>query len=253
MPVATLYSLGLLHLRVTHAGADTVVDTRRVSYDKRRTVVSLSLTDSLEGLRIVGTHCDLSHINIAIGRSDKAEILLADALARCSELGDSAERSSLRCLTAGIGVNLGVDNKHIHILARCEHVIEATETYVVSGTITGNDPLGTLGDVLLHCHDTLADVAAASLAERNNLLCHTACLGSIILVVKPSLCKSLDLVRALVALGRTLHQSLDTSLHFLIGNTHAKTKLSEVLKERVTPCRTVTLRVDSIGSRGNRT
>ena len=77
-------------------------DTRRVSDNERRSWISLSLADSLQGLRLVGTHSNLSHIDIAVCGSNHTEVFLAHALTSGSKLSDSTDRSSLRCLTAGV-------------------------------------------------------------------------------------------------------------------------------------------------------
>ena len=58
-----------------------------VSDDDRRSVPSLSLADSLEGLCVVGAHSNLSDIDIAVGGSNHTQILLADALTLGSALG----------------------------------------------------------------------------------------------------------------------------------------------------------------------
>ena len=103
VPVAALDGLLLLGLALAHAalGLQTVVDTGSVGDDDRRSVPSLGLADSLQGLSVVSTHGNLSDIDVAVGGSDHTEVLLADALTLGSELSDSAERCSLRGLTTG--------------------------------------------------------------------------------------------------------------------------------------------------------
>ena len=57
------------------------------------------------------------------------------------ELSDSTERSSLRSLTAGVGVNLSIEHEDIHVLTRSNHVVETTVTDVVRSTVATDDPL----------------------------------------------------------------------------------------------------------------
>ncbi len=109
--------------------------------------------------------CDLCHIYVAVGRSDKTEVFLADALAGRSELGDSAHRSSLRRLAACVGVHFGVDNYHVYILAGSEHVVETAEADIVCSAVAGDNPLRTGDDEALELDYGLAGIATASLAE----------------------------------------------------------------------------------------
>ena len=143
VPVTALNGTAFLSLRTTHATLDlqTVVDTRSVGDDERRSGISLCLADSLQTLSVIGAHSHLSYINIAIGCSNHTEVLLADALTLSSKLSDSAQRSSLRRLATGVRVNLGVEHEQVHILARSNHVVETTIADVVGGTVTTDDPL----------------------------------------------------------------------------------------------------------------
>ena len=69
---------------------------------------------------------------------------------------------------------------------------------------------------------------------------------SIVLSGNPSLSSLLIFGRYLVAGNHLLQESLYASLHLLVGKDHTETKLTEVLEERVGPCRTLTLLVGSI-------
>ena len=141
MPVSACNGVGLFLLCLAHTGFEAVVDTGRVSDNQRRAVVSLSLAEGLEGLGLVGAHGYLCAVYITVGRCDKTKVFLADALAGSGEFGDSANGCCLGGLAAGIGVNLGIQDEHIHVLAGGEHVVKTTEADVVSGTVTGDNPL----------------------------------------------------------------------------------------------------------------
>ncbi len=231
VPVTTFYSALFLFLAATHTGFDTVVDTGRVSDDQRRTVVSLSLADSLEGLSLVGAHSNLCYIYIAVGRSDQTEVFLADTFAGRSEFGDSAERSSFRRLATGVRVYLGVEYEDIHILAACEYVVETAEADIVCSTVTGNDPLRTCGDKALKVEKSFAGVAVACLAEGHELVGNLAGYGRIHCIVEPLLGKSLHIGVAAVAYSHLLHDYAYTLAHLVGGDLHTETKLCEVFEE----------------------
>ncbi len=92
MPVTALYSELLLFLAQAHTSLQTVVDTRSVSDDERRSVISLCLFDSIEVLNRTCAHSNLSYIYIAIAHSHHSEILLANFLTACGKFGDSTCR-----------------------------------------------------------------------------------------------------------------------------------------------------------------
>ena len=236
-----------------HTGLEAVVDTGRICYDQRRSVVCLCLADSLEGLGVVGTHRNLCAIYVAVCRSNQAEVFLADALACGGKLGDSAERGRLGCLTAGVRVNFGVEHDDVDVLARSEHVVETAETDVVCCAVTGDDTLRAGDQIALEFEDALADVASAGLAERHELVGDLAGDAGAVAVVEPLLCERLDFVRALVAAESGGHQVGKTVLKLLGGDLHAEAEFGEVLEERVGPCGTVAFGVGGVRCRGHRT
>ena len=73
----------------------------------------LSFLQSRDEVLLVGTHSDLSNIDIAISHGDGAQILLAGSLTAVSELSHGTQLSGLGSLTAGVGVHLGIDNQDI--------------------------------------------------------------------------------------------------------------------------------------------
>ena len=118
-----------------------MVDTGCIGDDDGRSVPSLSLADSLQGLSVVSTHSNLSYIYITVSGSDHTEILLADALALSSELSDSTKRSSLRSLTTGVRVNLSIEHEDVNVLTISNHVVETKLTDIVRSTVATDDPL----------------------------------------------------------------------------------------------------------------
>ena len=109
-PVAALAGQLLLQLSLAHALGDTVVDAGSVSDEDGGAVMCLSFLQSRDEVLLVGTHSDLSNIDIAISHGDGAQILLAGSLTAVGELSHGTQLSGLGSLTAGVGVHLGIDN-----------------------------------------------------------------------------------------------------------------------------------------------
>ncbi len=131
-------------------------------------------------------------------------------------------------------------------------MVQTAETDVVRSTVTGYDPVRTLHDIVLQIENGLADVAAACLAQRYQLVGDGTGCHSVVGRVKPLLCQLMDLLAARRAFRSGLHRLGQATAELLVGDKHAEAKLCEVLEERVAPRRTVTLLVDSIRSRRHR-
>ena len=167
VPVAAFDGLALLGLALAHTGLQTVVDTGSVGDDDAGTVPSLSFADSLEGLSVVCTHCNLSDIDVAVGGGNHAEVLLADTLTLGSELSDSTERRSLGSLATGVGVNLRVEHEDVHIFACSDDVVETAVTDVIGSTVTTDDPLAALHEIVVEGLQLSAGGTAGSSASGN--------------------------------------------------------------------------------------
>ena len=59
----------------------------------------------------IGAHGDGSHVHVAIAHGDLRKILFLDILARGGELGNRADVRGLGGLTAGVGINLRVEDE----------------------------------------------------------------------------------------------------------------------------------------------
>ena len=139
-------------------------DTGRVGHDERRSGVGFCLADGLERLIVVGTHRDLRHINVTVGRGDETEVLLSDALTAGGKLRHGTRRRRLRRLTAGVGVNLRVEDENVHIFAAGDHVVETAVANVVGCAVTTDDPLRTLGEEVAQLAELCANGASFLLA-----------------------------------------------------------------------------------------
>ena len=208
-----------------------MVDTWSISNDERWSVVSLSFLESLESLSLVSSHCNLSYIYIAVSCSNHTKILLANALTRSSELSDSTEWCCLRRLTTSIRINLSIDYEDVNVFARSNHMVETSVADVVRSTVTTDDPLAALNEVILVSENLLASVTTTSLTSSYNLRSESLGLSSILLILDPLLHQCLEFSRAASARLSLGHETSETLLHLLVGNSHTETEFAEVLEE----------------------
>ena len=235
MPVAALDGLLLLVLRATHTDLDAVVDAGCVADDERRAVVGLGLLDDVEVLGLAGAHSHLRHIDVAVALGNHTEVFLADLLTAGGELGDSAGRGGLRALSAGVGVHLGVDDDDVDILAAGQHVVQTAESDVIAPAVAAEDPLALLDEAVTELEELLADVAAAGLHQRDELVGDFLGLEGVLAVLDPLGEEGLDFGAAAVALEAFLHNALHAVAHLAGGGGHTEAELGVVLEERVGP------------------
>ena len=126
---------------------DAVSDAVRVGDDDARPVVGLRFQEGLERVLIFRAHRDAGDVDVAVGHRHHAEILLRSGLAAGGELRNCGARSGLRSLTAGVGINLGVEHEDVHVASAGQDVIEAAVADVVGPAVATDDP-----DALLHQH-----------------------------------------------------------------------------------------------------
>ena len=136
---------GVLHVGHRLRHVDAVGDAGRIGDDEARPGPRLGLDQRLRGLGVVGADRDLGDVDVAVGAGDRAQVLLADALARCRELRDRAAGGGLRRLAAGVRVHLGVEHEDVDVPSGRQHVVEAAEADVVGPPVATDDP-----DALAH-------------------------------------------------------------------------------------------------------
>ena len=111
-PVTAVNRTFHLFLHLCHTGADAVGRAGSVGNNHGRSLIALSLLERPHQLRWVGAHRHLGDIDVAVSHQHGAEILFAAALAGRSKLRHRADRCRLGALTAGVGIDLGInDNK----------------------------------------------------------------------------------------------------------------------------------------------
>ena len=218
-------------------------------------MVSLGLGDGLEGLRGVGTHGDLCHVDIAIGHGNLSKALLLNFLAGSRELRDLADVGSLGGLSAGVGVNLGIENKDVDVLVLREDMIHAAKADVVCPAVAAEDPDGLLGQIFLILKDLcrqLAGVAGAAGLQALLQSCDVS-LGCFLVGlavfhgVEPLLCgflqRSVGPVDGDQLAGLVRQRFADD----LLRGVHAVAVLRIILEQGVGPCRAATLFVGAVG------
>ena len=255
LPVARFDCLLLFHL--THIHADTVVDAGGVADQQGRSVVGFRLGDRLEKLRLACAHCALCDVDVAVAHRHHAEVLLLGALTCGRELGDGAGRRGLGGLTAGVGIDLGIEHKDVDVFVLSEDVVQTAVTDIVSPAVAADDPEGLLDDAVAVLIDGLEDALELALG----------CLdggGE----------SGLDLGRALLGYGNALHvgaplleggfelggaAQLDGLVHIggqlfaasLVCEEHAVTELCVILEQGVGPSGTFALGVLGVRADGS--
>lgn len=119
-------------------------------------MVSFSLFDYFEVLCLACSEGYLCYVNVTVALGDHAEFFLADLLTGGGELSHSACRSSLRGLSAGVGIYFRIDNHHVHILAGSEHMVKTAESDIATPAVAAENPLALLDEHLFLVEDLLA-------------------------------------------------------------------------------------------------
>ena len=151
-----------------------MVNTRSISQNQGRTRISLCLCDCLNGLSIISTHGNLSYIYIAVGHCNACKVFLLGLFTASCELSNCTGLCGLGILTAGVGVNLGIEYHNVDILARCQNVVYAAEADIVSPSVTTEDPLRLLSQECLVSNNVLAGRAVDAFQSCNQLVSSNA-------------------------------------------------------------------------------
>ena len=117
-----------------------VSDAARIRDDDRRSVVRFGLLEGLDDVGVVAAQRHLRHVHRSVTDGFHGQVLAAVRLAAGSKLRHRAARRGLGGLAAGVRVDAGVENQHVHVFARTEHVIETAESDVVGPSVTAQDP-----------------------------------------------------------------------------------------------------------------
>ena len=64
------------------------------------------------------------NVDVAVSHGNHSEIFLSHFLSACREFSRLTELGCLGSLTACVGVNFGVENEDVYILAACKDVVK---------------------------------------------------------------------------------------------------------------------------------
>ncbi len=110
-----------------------------VGDDERRTVIGFGLDEGLDHLSRVGQG-DVGHIDVAVGHGHHPQILLGHRLAAGGELGHGAGRGGFGGLAAGVGVDFGVEDQQVDVLAGGDDMVEAAVADVIGPAVAADAP-----------------------------------------------------------------------------------------------------------------
>ena len=213
-------------------------------------MIRLGLGNRLDGLGIVGAHGNLCDVDIAVAHCDACEVLLLDSLAGRSKLGDSAGRSGLRGLAAGIGVDLCIEDDDVDVLTGSKDMIQTAVADIVGPAVAAEDIDGLLGEVILFAED-LGGFLTASLGSLLKLSHQSLSAGGVGLGVILGGHESVDRVVERGGSRNFLEgvQLADQLLaDRLLAEEDAVAELGVILKEGVAPGRTLACLVGAYGS-----
>src|SRR5699024_639332 len=252
IPVAAVNSAFHLFLAVGHAALDRVHLTWSVADYQGRTRISFRLSQSLDGLVHVSAHRDLCYIDVAVGHCNLCQALLGNRLTSSSKLCYLTDLGSLGSLTAGVGVNLGVEYHDVDIFAGSQNVVQTAEADIVCPAVAAEYPNGFLGEVLFVFEDFLCLVAAAGFQSSDQLLGSSLVLFAVVDGVQIFLASSLNSLVAAVLdqVANLLDQAVTNNL---LAQVHTEAVLRVVLEQGVCPSRTMALCVDGVWRGSSRT
>ena len=254
MPVSAFNSSSFFGLSFTHTFLQTVVDTRSISDNNRRSVVSFSFANSFQSLSLISTHSDLCAIYITVSRSDQTEIFLAYTFTGSSKFSNRTYWSRFRSLTTRIRINFCIQYEDIYILTGCKNMVEPTETDIIRSSVTTDNPLRFLDEIFAQRSDLLTNftLIGCSFYHRCDLSFQFDRTFGIFLIGDPFGKQSLHFFGT-TAFDSLIHQLNDTFTHFVNSKIHTETEFTEIFEQRIRPCRTVTFFVCRIRSRRDRT
>ena len=140
-----------------------MVDTWSISNDQRRSRICFSLSDCFHTLIHISTHCDLCYIHITIAHCDGSKVFLLNIFTTCCELGNCTDVCRFGRLSTCIGIYLSIKYHYVDIFATCKDMIYATESDIVSPSVTTEYPLGFLSKEVFLSKDFLSFVTTACL------------------------------------------------------------------------------------------
>ncbi|MPM79990.1 hypothetical protein SDC9_127033 [bioreactor metagenome] len=139
-----------------------------VGDDDGRAGIGLGLPDGLEGLGLVVAHGHLRHVYVAVVHEDRAQILLGNLLAARGEFRHGGGGRGLGGLSAGVGVNLGVQHQQIHVPVLGQHMVDAAKADVIGPAVAAHGPNGFLCEIFPAVQNKLNLLRLLAALQRGN-------------------------------------------------------------------------------------
>ena len=112
--------------------------------------IGLGFQEGFQGLLVAVAHGHPGHIDVAIGHGHQAQVFLGETLALGGKAGHSAARGGLGGLSAGVGIDFGIQHQQVDVAPGGEDVIETAVTDIVGPAVAADDPDGFLDQGVGH-------------------------------------------------------------------------------------------------------
>ena len=138
--IAAFNSLSLNFLMVRQTALNAVFSTWSVSDDQGWSIVAFSFFEGFQRLSPVRAHRNGSDIDMAVSHRDLTEVFLRGALAAGCELRDRCRLRRLGSLSAGVGVNFGIQNQDVNVQVVRQDMIQSAVADIISPAVAADDP-----------------------------------------------------------------------------------------------------------------
>ena len=211
-------------------------------------MIAFRFANCSECLFRVRAHRNLRHIDIAVSHRNLREVFFLDCLTGSREFCDCADRCGFGCLTACIGIYLGIEYHDVDVFAGRDDVIQTAVTDIVSPAVAAENPHGWFGQQVGVFNDVFRVCIGICKFLRFLQQNFSGCSGGFAVVHRshPCLCRYAD----------SVIQSFDCGLQLVSsridGGCHTETEFRVILEQGICPCRTSALFVDGIRCRRSR-
>ena len=239
-PVPAGHGAGLLVEPTSHL--DAVGDAVAVGDHQRWPVVGLRLAEGAQCLLGIRPHGHPRDVHVAVGDGLQGDVLLGGGLACGSKLGDRPQRRCLGRLTAGVGVDLGVEHQHVHVAPARQDMVQPAGPDVVGPAVAADDPHAA-PDQVVHHAEQVGHGGAVQPGQPPLELGHPSALGAQLGLAQ--LAGRQDVVHDIVAdhCAQLAEPSTCQVALPVGGEPKAQPELGVVLEQGVRPGRAAALRV----------
>ena len=166
-------------------------------------------------------------------------------LTGCRKLCDRTGRGSLGSLAARVGVNLGIEDADVDVLAGSQDMIHTAEADVIAPAVAAEDPLALLRQEVFALQDLFAFVTAAGLKSCDQSIRCCAVRRAITKRIQPCLSGLCDLsVR-----DQSLDLRLQAVTQSVLCKQHTETEFCCILEQGIRPRRALSLLVEGVRCR----